>query len=94
MVRTKADRLPAKAVGAKAPHKLSSTTDGVKKTGNNKVRGYTGGNPYHPRQTPNWQKPITNFMNQSITNTDNVASSSNDNENEENQSDTSIVEND
>ncbi|XP_015184900.1 PREDICTED: PCNA-associated factor-like [Polistes dominula] len=94
MVRTKADRLPGKAVGAKAPHKVSSTTGTAKKRRNNKASSYSGGNPYHPRQTPDWQKPITNFMNQSITNNDNVASTSHDNEKENNESDISIDEND
>ncbi|GBP11378.1 hypothetical protein EVAR_92894_1 [Eumeta japonica] len=25
-------------------------------------RSYSGGNPVYPRETPKWQKPITNFM--------------------------------
>lgn len=31
------------------------------------VKSYAGGNPYHPRETPGWQKPITSFMNTSST---------------------------
>lgn len=27
-------------------------------------KSYSGGNPYHPRDTPQWQKPITCFINQ------------------------------
>lgn len=26
-------------------------------------KNYSGGNPYHPRETPEWQKPITCFLN-------------------------------
>ncbi|KAI4498397.1 hypothetical protein M0802_006576 [Mischocyttarus mexicanus] len=93
MARTKADRLPAKAVGAKAPHKVSSTkTVGAKKTGNNKGKNYSGGNPYHPRKTPDWQKPITNFMNESINQANDIVPTSNINDNKENQSDTLIVD--
>lgn len=27
-------------------------------------KNYSGGNPVHPRETPEWQKPITCFLNQ------------------------------
>ncbi|KAG6795243.1 PCNA-associated factor isoform X1 [Apis mellifera caucasica] len=64
MVRTKADRVPTKAVGSKAPHKSVKSTS-VKKT-NGKGKSYSGGNPYHPRETPEWQKPITCFLNQNF----------------------------
>ncbi|KAL2738475.1 PCNA-associated factor-like [Vespula maculifrons] len=94
MVRTKADRIPTKAMGAKAPHKIASTT-GAKKSGN-RGKSYSGGNPYHPRETPEWQKPITNFMNQNVTKENDVSSSSKNTENEENNTnDTSIeIDND
>ncbi|XP_053975382.1 PCNA-associated factor-like [Hylaeus volcanicus] len=59
MVRTKGDRVPSKAVGAKAPRKIASTSQ---KKGGLGSKG--GGNPYHPRETPEWQKPITWFLNQ------------------------------
>lgn len=39
-------------------------------------KSYSGGNPYHPRETPEWQKPITNFMNQNVTKENDVSSSS------------------
>lgn len=29
-------------------------------------KSYSGGNPYHPRETPEWQKPITCFLNQNF----------------------------
>ncbi|XP_076241404.1 uncharacterized protein LOC143183642 [Calliopsis andreniformis] len=65
MVRTKADRVPVKAVGAKAPSKNVGKSTPVKKSaGSNKGKSYSGGNPYHPRETPEWQKPITCFLNQ------------------------------
>ncbi|XP_047360519.1 PCNA-associated factor-like [Vespa velutina] len=89
MVRTKADRVPTKAVGAKAPHKVASTTGAKKTSGNGKGKSYSGGNPYHPRETPEWQKPITNFMNQNVTKERDVSSKSNENV-ENNTSDTSI----
>ena len=67
MVRTKADRVPTKAVGGKAPAKAlktagTATPKKVIKSG--KGKSYAGGNPYHPRDTPEWQKPITCFINQ------------------------------
>ncbi|XP_066582028.1 PCNA-associated factor-like [Prorops nasuta] len=63
MVRTKADRVAVKAVGSKAPRKIAATTPS-KRSGGSKGKNYSGGNPYHPRDTPEWQKPITNFLNQ------------------------------
>ncbi|KOC62115.1 PCNA-associated factor [Habropoda laboriosa] len=63
MVRTKADRVPVKAVGSKAPRKLAKTATPVKKTSSSKGKS-SGGNAYHPRETPEWQKPITCFLNQ------------------------------
>ncbi|CAL1679762.1 unnamed protein product [Lasius platythorax] len=66
MVRTKADRVPAKAVGSKAPGKVRADTPGRKSNGKKSAgKSYGGGNPYHPRDTPEWQKPITSFMNTS-----------------------------
>ncbi|XP_033190834.1 PCNA-associated factor isoform X2 [Bombus vancouverensis nearcticus] len=68
MVRTKADRVPTRAVGSKAPHKTTKSTP-VKKSGSSsKGKSYSGGNPYHPRETPEWQKPITCFLNQGSVN--------------------------
>ena len=68
MVRTKADRVPTKAVGSKAPAKSLKTaaaTTPKKGVKNGKGKSYSGGNPYHPRDTPEWQKPITCFIKQS-----------------------------
>ncbi|XP_076173665.1 PCNA-associated factor [Ptiloglossa arizonensis] len=62
MVRTKADRL--KAVGGKAPSKSVKSTPTKKGKGVSKGKNYSGGNPVHPRETPEWQKPITCFLNQ------------------------------
>ncbi|XP_033320973.1 PCNA-associated factor [Megalopta genalis] len=64
MVRTKADRVPGKAVGGKAPAKAMKSTPVKKVAGTSKGKNYSGGNPYHPRETPVWQKPITCFLNQ------------------------------
>ncbi|KZC10542.1 hypothetical protein WN55_01979 [Dufourea novaeangliae] len=65
MVRTKADRVPGKVVGAKAPSKSVKSTPTKKSViVSSKGKNYSGGNPYHPRETPNWQKPITCFLNQ------------------------------
>ncbi|XP_076301198.1 PCNA-associated factor isoform X2 [Lasioglossum baleicum] len=64
MVRTKADRVPGKAVGGKAPAKSVKSTPVKKVVGTSKGKNYSGGNPYHPRETPEWQKPITCFLNQ------------------------------
>ncbi|CAL7937786.1 unnamed protein product [Xylocopa violacea] len=68
MVRTKADRVPTKVVGGKAPHKSVKSTPVKKTSSGNKGKNYSGGNPYHPRETPEWQKPITSFLNQSSAN--------------------------
>lgn len=38
-------------------------------------KSHGGGNPYHPRETPEWQKPITSFMNIGSKTTTNNASS-------------------
>lgn len=52
------------AVGSKAPGKSVGKSPAVKKTtGSGKGKNYSGGNPYHPRETPEWQKPITCFLN-------------------------------
>ncbi|XP_078039099.1 PCNA-associated factor [Augochlora pura] len=64
MVRTKADRVPGKAVGGKAPAKAVKSTPVKAVAGPSKGKNYSGGNPYHPRETPVWQKPITFFLNQ------------------------------
>ncbi|XP_076650947.1 PCNA-associated factor [Halictus rubicundus] len=64
MVRTKADRVPSKVVGGKAPAKSVKSTPVKKVVGTSKGKNYSGGNPYHPRETPEWQKPITCFLNQ------------------------------
>ncbi|XP_017889687.1 PCNA-associated factor-like [Ceratina calcarata] len=65
MVRTRADRIQAKAVGSKAPSKVAAIVPSSPVVTPSKRRGksYSGGNPYHPRDTPEWQKPITNFLN-------------------------------
>ncbi|CAK9808308.1 hypothetical protein ANTQUA_LOCUS5552 [Anthophora quadrimaculata] len=63
MVRTRGDRVPVKAVGSKAPSKVAKTAAPVKKS-SSKGKSYSGGNTYHPRETPEWQKPITCFLNQ------------------------------
>ncbi|XP_076395063.1 uncharacterized protein LOC105663333 isoform X1 [Megachile rotundata] len=68
MVRTKADRVPTKAVGSKAPAKSVKSTPTKKVAGSSKGKSHSGGNPYHPRATPEWQKPITCFINQNATN--------------------------
>lgn len=64
MVRTKADTTGVKASGAKAPRKaLSSTpTRSVSSESDGKNKTHGGGNSYHPRETPGWQKPITTFF--------------------------------
>ncbi|KAL6423781.1 hypothetical protein ACFW04_010331 [Cataglyphis niger] len=75
MVRTKADRVPGKAVGSKAPGKVSAGSAGKKNNGRKSAgKSYGGGNPYHPRETPEWQKPITSFMNISSKTTTSNAS--------------------
>ncbi|XP_043276029.1 pre-mRNA-splicing factor CWC22 homolog [Venturia canescens] len=61
MVRTKAGSVSNKAIGAKAPQKVAITAI---LSGNAPKSKHTGGNPYHPRETPGWQKPITFFMKQ------------------------------
>ncbi|KAK2587863.1 hypothetical protein KPH14_003960 [Odynerus spinipes] len=95
MVRTKADRVPAKAVGAKAPHKVANSGGSKKPLGGSRGRNYSGGNPYHPRETPEWQKPITNFLNQSTSTEYTGSSTSKATENDgNNENDTSIVETD
>ncbi|XP_043600053.1 PCNA-associated factor-like [Bombus pyrosoma] len=68
MVRTKADRVPTRAVGSKAPHKTTKSTPVKKSSSSSKGKSYSGGNPYHPRETPEWQKPITCFLNQGSVN--------------------------
>ena len=63
MVRTKADTTGVKVSGAKAPRKaLSTPTRSASDSNDNKNKGYQGGNSYHPRETPGWQKPITTFF--------------------------------
>ncbi|GAB1869199.1 PCNA-associated factor [Camponotus japonicus] len=75
MVRTKADRVPSKAVASKAPRKASTGTPVRKNNGRKNVgKSHGGGNPYHPRDTPEWQKPITSFMNTSSKTTTSNAS--------------------
>ncbi|KAK3912412.1 PCNA-associated factor [Frankliniella fusca] len=61
MVRTKAD---STATGAKAPRKALSSTPSrsVSTDSDGKSKTYGGGNSYHPRETPDWQKPITTFF--------------------------------
>ena len=83
MVRTKADRVPTKAVGSKAPAKAVKTASpatpkkGVK---SGKGKSYSGGNPYHQRDTPEWQKPITCFINQNSSKNTGDSSEAQDNQ--------------
>ncbi|GIY03481.1 hypothetical protein CDAR_622631 [Caerostris darwini] len=62
MARTKADA--AKKAGGKAPRKIHVLRNetGSAKGGKGKSDRYSGGNPYCPRPTPEWQKPITGFF--------------------------------
>ncbi|EFN80452.1 PCNA-associated factor [Harpegnathos saltator] len=64
MVRTRADRVPRRAVGEKSSAKknVAVKINTPKKNGRGRKK-YTSGNPYHPRETPQWQKSITCFMN-------------------------------
>jgi len=63
MVRTKADTTAVKVSGAKAPRKTVSTpTRSVSDSSDGKSKASGGGNAYHPRETPGWQKPITTFF--------------------------------
>lgn len=57
MVRTKADSSSVKAACAKLPRKFTSCP-----TTSSTGQQNTGGNPYFPRETPSWQKEITNFF--------------------------------
>uniref|UniRef100_A0A1B6G4T3 PCNA-associated factor n=1 Tax=Cuerna arida TaxID=1464854 RepID=A0A1B6G4T3_9HEMI len=62
MVRTK-DSASVKVVGAKAPRKISSTTTSTAvSSGSDSKKKHSGGNSYCPRETPAWQKPITQFF--------------------------------
>ncbi|XP_029155593.1 PCNA-associated factor-like [Nylanderia fulva] len=79
MVRTKADRVPTKAVGGKAPGKIRAANPGKSNGKKSAGKSSGGGNPYHPRETPEWQKPITSFINvatSSTTTTDNKSKDS------------------
>uniref|UniRef100_A0A1B6KGJ9 PCNA-associated factor n=1 Tax=Graphocephala atropunctata TaxID=36148 RepID=A0A1B6KGJ9_9HEMI len=64
MVRTK-DTASVKVVGAKAPRKVTpsaaTSSVGSSSSGDSKKK-CSGGNPYFPRETPAWQKPITQFF--------------------------------
>ncbi|KFM66535.1 PCNA-associated factor, partial [Stegodyphus mimosarum] len=62
MVRTKADAYTKAA--SKAPRKQHILRGGNSPAAskNGKVNKYAGGNPYCPRPTPSWQKPITSFF--------------------------------
>lgn len=63
MVRTKADSTGVKASGAKAPRKVTvSTPTRSYDSSDSKGKPSGGGNAYHPRETPEWQKPITTFF--------------------------------
>ncbi|XP_046686997.1 PCNA-associated factor-like [Homalodisca vitripennis] len=61
MVRTK-DSASVKVVGAKAPRKISTPTSTAASSGSDSKKKHSGGNPYCPRETPAWQKPITQFF--------------------------------
>ncbi|KAG7200533.1 hypothetical protein KM043_001096 [Ampulex compressa] len=80
MVRTKAERVQTKVVGSKAPHKVGRSTPTRKVAPAIKGEGNSGGNSYHPRETPNWQKPITRFLSQNAQSNADGASGSQDNE--------------
>lgn len=65
MVRTKADSAGVKVLGAKAPRKALTATptrSSYSDSDSKNKPGSSGGNSYHPRETPEWQKPITNFF--------------------------------
>ncbi|XP_074651287.1 PCNA-associated factor-like [Tubulanus polymorphus] len=69
MVRTRGDNSARKAVAAKAPRKALSTPSascyGESSSPGGKAGKYAGGNPYCPRPTPEWQKPIDMFFQKS-----------------------------
>ncbi|XP_032678284.1 PCNA-associated factor-like [Odontomachus brunneus] len=77
MVRTKADRVPRKAIGGKVTAKKSAPVKintPKKSTGSKGAKKQSGGNPYHPRETPKWQKSITCFISKSETTSEATAS--------------------
>ncbi|XP_012276233.1 PCNA-associated factor [Orussus abietinus] len=74
MVRTKATSLTVRTSGGKAPRKFTAAAP-MSVSNGAQSKTYSGGNPYHPRETPNWQKPITTFFNQPFTNSDGALSS-------------------
>ncbi|XP_046405458.1 PCNA-associated factor-like [Ischnura elegans] len=63
MVRTKADCSGIKVSGAKAPRKIVNLKPTDQGNGSGASSGqYSGGNPYKPQPTPEWQKEITRFF--------------------------------
>lgn len=61
MARTKADA--ARKAGGKAPRKVQVISNSVAKAKTGKAsQRRSGGNPYCPRPTPEWQVPITEFF--------------------------------
>ncbi|GFY64415.1 hypothetical protein TNIN_273131 [Trichonephila inaurata madagascariensis] len=61
MARTKADA--ARKAGGKAPRKIQVISNSVTKVTSGKAsQRRSGGNPYCPRPTPEWQVPITEFF--------------------------------
>lgn len=64
MVRTKAGSSSVRVAGAKAPRKVAHVS--ISSTSTNSANGSSdsgkGGNPYFPRETPEWQKEITTFF--------------------------------
>ncbi|XP_046744829.1 PCNA-associated factor-like [Diprion similis] len=67
MVRTRADAGATRAAGAKAPRKNLGGVSARMVIANafadkGKGKDHSSGNSYCPRETPDWQKPITSFF--------------------------------
>ncbi|XP_046483589.1 PCNA-associated factor [Neodiprion pinetum] len=67
MVRTRADAGVTRAAGAKAPRKNLGGVSARMVIANafadkGKGKDHSSGNSYCPRETPDWQKPITSFF--------------------------------
>ncbi|XP_072947094.1 uncharacterized protein [Epargyreus clarus] len=76
-----------KARCSAAPPPSTPSTSG---TSDKSSRGNSGGNPVCPRETPKWQKPITNFFVSTPSNGADVS----DNENEEPKTKRNVIESD
>ncbi|GLV40344.1 hypothetical protein CBL_04145 [Carabus blaptoides fortunei] len=65
MVRTKTSGVSGvKSLGAKAPRKLSLSSSNSRNKNKRDSNSQGGGNSIHPRETPQWQQPITSFFGQ------------------------------